>query len=626
MNKRKANINQEENLIENFEDNIINLSKRRKISNEWISGTTIANYLNGEPLLDWLKLYYNKYGFNNTRVLRSMTKKNNSNLNSNSNFNFDYNELISNGLLFENKIYEDLKKKFLKSFIKIDINKTNKGEIDFNSSFNETLKYINLKTPIIAQAVLIDNQTHLRGIADLLVRYDFINKIFKKNVVNITEQNKNKYIVIDIKWTNMTLCVDGKTIRNEGRFKAYKGQLFIYNYILSKIQNYTSPISLIIAKNWKIDSTYNKMEGYCCYDTPGIIDYTGKDSIFIKKTFEAIEWIYKVREEGLKYSPLNPTIKEMCVNSSNTNDNNWKMVKKEILKKTKDITQVWNLTQKHRDYAFDKNIKSWDSEDCTTENLNMNKTKTSNIIDKILNINRQNDYLILPNKIKDNQYNWKKQFPTDFFIDFETTSEYVQKLEDINIYNSKLNSQIIFMIGVGYVIEDEFNYKYFKITELTQEEEKRILKEFIEFISLLKSELDPKHKYNTRLFHWSNAEPKFIEYAFQKYNSIEQLWNNCIKFTEWIDLCDIFIQEPIVIKGALTFKLKEISNALYSNGLINTNWNDTNITDGLNAMNESIKYYTSDNPDDNIMENIIKYNKVDCKVLWEILNLLRTLN
>ena len=46
-------------------------------------------------------------------------------------------------------------------------------------------------------------------------------------------------------------------------------------------------------------------------------------------------------------SRLNPTIKEMCVNASNQNDNTWGKVKKEILLETRDITQVWNLNQKH---------------------------------------------------------------------------------------------------------------------------------------------------------------------------------------------------------------------------------------------------------------------------------------
>jgi len=620
MSKRKVDEYAIE--ISDFENDLKKLSKKNKTSNVWISGTTVANHLNGEPLLDWLKLYYNKYGFNEGRITRSTNNMILKTDKINSETDKEHNPLLSNGLLFESKVYEDLEKKFKKEYVKIDVIKKN-DEKYFDDGFSETLKQLQLKTPIIAQAVLIDKNTKLRGIADLLVRYDFVNKIFKKNIVDVTEQNKQKYLVVDIKWTSMTLCVDGKTIRNEGRFKAYKGQTFIYNYILGKIQNYMSPVSLILAKNWKIGSTYDSLEGYNCYDLAGIINYEDKDIVFIKKTLDAINWIYKVRTEGILYSPLNPTIKEMCVNASNHNDNGWESVKKDILKKTKDITQVWNLTQKHRDYAFDNNIKSWNDKECTTENLNMNKTKTSIIIDKILNINRQNELKILPNKksdIKDNRFNWKRPFPTDFFVDFETTSEHLIKLKDININDSRLNSQIIFMIGVGYEYEEKFHYKCFKMNQLTLDEEKRILIEFREFIDTLKEELDPKKKYNMRLFHWSNAEPVMLENAFSRHQFIEKMWTDHI---EWVDMCDLFMKEPIVVKNALSFKLKEIANALFTNGLINTNWNDSNITDGLNAMVSAIKYY--DSKEENIMENITKYNKIDCKVLWEILNLLRSL-
>ena len=234
MNKRKQNDtdSNETDLIDNFENNLNRISKRAKIDNEWISGTTVANYLNGEPLLDWLKLYYNQYRFNEGRITRSSTRKfkTNSNETISNEINSNENPLLSNGLLFESKVYEDLGKKFKNAFYLCQLYDPNK--INFDEGFEETKKHLELKTPIIAQAVLMDKNTKLRGIADLLVRYDFVNKIFKRKVIDVTEENKRKYLVIDIKWTSMTLCVDGETIRNDGRFKSYKGQLLIYNYQL----------------------------------------------------------------------------------------------------------------------------------------------------------------------------------------------------------------------------------------------------------------------------------------------------------------------------------------------------------------------------------------------------------
>ena len=56
-----------------------------------------------------------------------------------------------------------------------------------------------------------------------------------------------------------------------------------------------------------------------------------------------------------------------------------------------------------------------------------------------------------------------------------------------------------------------------------------------------------------------------LEKAFERHPSLLKMWENHI---DWIDMCDIFTSEPIVVKDSLCFKLKEIGNALYSNGLI----------------------------------------------------------
>jgi hypothetical protein len=630
MYKRKANNDNDMSLLDEFSN------KKRKTEHGWVSGTTIANYLNGEPLIDWLNLYYNKYGFNNKRLTRSQSQTqnysskliNNNNRNTSKVINISNkseNPLLNNGLLFEKTIYDKLEEKFPNHFKLIT-----SDMIDFDIHSQETLDAIENKIPIIAQAVLVDTETKMRGIADLLIRSDFINKIFKRQVIDKSEYKKNNkhyYVVVDIKWTSMTLCADGETIRNEGRFRSYKGQLLIYNYILGKIQNYTPDCAYIMPKNWKIDKKNNPQEGFSCFDLLGKIDYVNKDKQFIKQTYDAIDWIWDVRENGLSYTPLDPQIKEMCVNASNQNDNNWGKVKKEILNVTKDITAIWQLTPKHRNIAFDKNILRWDDKKCTTKNLEMTDSKRSIVIDKILKINRQNEFKILPNScddIKDNRYDWQKKYPTDFFVDFETISEQLSHLENIDIKDSRMKTQIIFMIGVGYEYNEEFHYRVFKINSFTLDEEKRILTEFKTFIDDLSNELDPNDEYYPRLFHWSNAEKSMLESAFQRHHSLVRQWKNHL---EWIDMCDIFTSEPIVVKGALCFKLKEVANALFSHGLITTYW-DSNVTDGLSAMTTAIQYYNKTHKtedDEKIMNDIIKYNKIDCRALWDILNCIRML-
>ena len=626
MNKRKNTDDLEIDL--SLFDKLSN--KKYKTEDKWITGTSVANYLNGEPLIDWLDLYYKKYGYNDIKITRSITNKINKNITKINNTQ-NTNIIMSNGLKFESKIYEYLQNKYSNIFINVIPNNKINLDKNFVKLNNITADLIKKGVPIIAQAVLMNKNSRMRGIADLLIRSDHINKLFKRPVLKTSEikyKNKPYYVVIDIKWTSMTLCVDGETIRNEGRFKAYKGQLLIYNYLLGKIQNFTHPYSFIMAKNWKIDSKSDPKEGFSCFDLLGKINYKTRDNDYIKKTYDSIEWIHKVRKDGLNYNPLCPTIKEMCVNMSNQNDNNWVQIKKEIVKKTKDITAIWNITNNHRDKVFD-NIKRWDQADCSSETLGMNDGSRAKVIDKILNINRQNSIKIFPNKlnlIKDNRFNWKKKIPTDFYIDFETITTTFGEQKDINIFNSKTDGQIIFMIGVGYEENGVFKYEVFKMDKLSLDEEKRILEEFKIFIDEKAKELDKKEKYNIRLFHWSQAEHTMLEKAFDRHPSLLKLWENHI---EWIDMCDVFISEPIVVKDALCFKLKDIGNALYANGLIDTYWDSSELSDGLSAMTFGIKYYQKQNKtkDDDLMFNkIIKYNKIDCKVVWDIVKMLRNLD
>jgi len=602
-------------------DIIDKLVKRKfKKNDPWVSGTAIANYMNGEPLLDWLNIYYRDYGFNNNN------KKNNNRISKNKSNNkvqkqqITTNPLINNGLKFEKTIYDYLQNKYKTDFVIVTTNTL----IDFDKDVKRTKNYITRKIPIIAQAVLMNEKTHIRGVADLLVRSDYINKMFKKPVLKSNEikhNNKLFYVVIDIKWTSLKLCVDGETLRNEGRFNAYKGQLLIYNYMIGKIQKYMFHKAFIMGKNWKICSS-DPSDGYSCFDLLGVIDYSKKDNRFIEQTYKAINWIHDVNKNGLNYSPLKPTIKEMCVNASNNYDDNWKEVKKNILKTTKDITQIWQLTKYHRDIAFDKKIYSWTDDNCTTYNLDMTQTKTSGIIDKILNINRQEKILISPSTskdIKNNIFNWKRKFRPDFYIDFETISEQIDTLDKINITNSKMNTQIIFMVGIGYEYNNNFHYKCFTLDNLTLKDEKKMLSEFKKYIDELIVDLDPKHKYNPRFFHWSNAEQSMLENAFNRHPSLLKQWENHI---EWIDLCDIFRNEPIVVKGALTFKLKDIGKAMYNNGLISTLWDDNDIDDGLDAMTKGMQYYRN-KKNNTIIENIRNYNKIDCKIMWDIVRFLR---
>ena len=196
------------------------------------------------------------------------------------------------------------------------------------------------------------------------------------------------------------MCANGKNIRNSDRFKSYKGQLLIYNLIVGLIQKYIPPTAYIMAKSWTIESNKNYEQGYSCYDLLGVIDYKTFDKKYIKMTSDAIDWINNLKNNGHNWDPYNPHIKEMCCNASNSIDSPWTEIKYDVLKKTKDITCIWNINYEHRNKIFDLNINNYTSKELTPEILGLKDNSKTKVIKEILKINQQNNKNIHPEKIK----------------------------------------------------------------------------------------------------------------------------------------------------------------------------------------------------------------------------------
>ena len=171
---------------------------------------------------------------------------------------------------------------------------------------------------------------------------------------------------------------------------------------------------------------------------------------------------------------------------------------------------------------------------------------------------------------------------------------------------------LISIYKVNGIIYTEYNT--FIANKLIVEEEYRIVDEWISYI---KSMCDRFNVNNPKIYHWSKAEPSI-------YNKVKNKYNNPFNWINlnFIDLLDIFINEPIAIKGAFTYNLKDISKSLAKNNLIKTIWKED--MDGSDAMIYALQWYQTKQPNNDVMNKIIEYNFVDCQVLYEILELLQS--
>lgn len=540
-------------------NDIYSLTKKIKYADIPISASSIRNYMLNDPLVDYLDEYN----------IKNISKYN-----------------MKNGISFENKLMETIKKNH------------NVVSIDKITQYNQTIELMKNGESIIYQGVLYNEMNNTFGVPDLLVRSDYINKLLNYDVVTNDESrissNKLKtnfhYKVIDIKNINIPFRSNNKHILNSDSIPYYKGQLYIYLKALNNIQGININKCYIWGKNDKL----------------GEIDYDNIDSEYIQKTNNAIEWIKQLKKEGSNWKlfPL-PSRPELYPNMKSDNDK-YKYIKTQINNKVNDITSVWYCGIKQRQLAHKHNIYSWTDKKCNATIMGFTG-KRAIIVDSILDINRQDTDLIRPNKITYDKENWfnKETDIMEFYFDFETINE---------------NGCLTFLIGVGYNENNNWIFNKFLSKQKNNYSEKEM---FIEFCDYINNILKINKKKKAKLYHWTNAEITFINRFITKNQDIKNNFDNFCYY----DLYNIFISEPVVIKGAMDFSLKTIAKAIYKHNLIKSYW-DTNsqCSNGLSAMVLAIEIYNKNilvTETNETMKEIIYYNEIDCKILYEIHELLK---
>jgi hypothetical protein len=584
--------------------------------NEWVSATSIRNYLIKDPLLDWLKQYGKTFGYTED------IPENKSSF---------YQLLQTKGIQFENLVIAYLYKKYAGRIITIadQHTKIQSRQLD---KVEETISAMKEGKEIIVQAVLHNTQNKTYGIADLLVRSDFLNEMFEEAPLSKYEEsigckfNKNwHYVVIDIKHITLNLKADGVHLLNTGSVCAFKGQLFIYNEALSLVQGYEPSAAFILGRKWNYTTKGEKYTGNHWFEKLGAVDFKNTDADIYIKTKEAINWIRDLRIDGHTWSINPPSRLELYPNMCNDSDEPWHTTKKIIADQLGEITSVWQCNQTHRKNAHDANITSWRNPKCSAQILGINGPVMGPSVDAILSINRSKSK-ILPRKITSKLPNSK----VSIYLDFETVND----LMESDNYNSEISpyttsNSYVYMIGIGWTVNDAptWNYRCLISNIIDADNEKEI---FLQLHDTLLEIIEENNAFeDITVYHWSNAEKTIYDSTSQKYIADLVQYEKILSW-QWFDLCALFTKEPIVVNGALNFSLKSIAPAMYNHGFIKTIWAEGGIHNGLNAMVKAIEcsneakikkvsMVTLFN-----MKKIIEYNEVDCKVMMEIHNYIMT--
>ncbi len=611
--------------------------------NDWVSASKTRNYALKDTLVDWLDHCYDKTSCKNNFTVKSFNNKPNE--------HSFVKYIMNKGLQFESKVIELIKKKVKQNeFITICHNMLNFDKRVFEYE-KKTKEEILKGTPIIYQSLLMNRTGPLSysyGQPDLLVRSDYLSKIItlnplKKDMIIHKAPNLKgnfHYVVIDIKFSTLELCSDGIRIRNTGSVPAYKCQLYVYNHALGQIQGYEPCVSFILGRKYKYECKGKLYSGNNCFDRFGHINYDNWDQNYINETIAAIKWIKTIRTKGFEWKLLpKPSVPELYPNMSSTSETSWNYLKNDYANKIGEITLLWNCGIKNREIAHKNGVYTYLDDNCTAENIGINGPKQAPVLNKIIQINKKRKFFDPMDRIQlnlnsevDNQ--WLTTSKLRITVDFETINNV---FDDLSQLPKSLNNNYLFMVGIAYQIENRpREYKMFLISELSKDAEFQLVQQFYAFLRNLTDLHLGKKSLIPPLYHWGHIEKSFFSsLCINLKNSLGSdvsedliLINSKIR---WFDMSDCFKKNPIVINGCFKFGLKEIANRLVELELINSCWDNNNSTcvNGNTAMVMAQETYQLSKQTGipvthyPIMREIMNYNKIDCVVIHEIIDLLQ---
>lgn len=498
----------------------------------------------------------------------------------------------------------------------------------------ETIEVMKRGDNIIYQGVLINMDNGTYGMPDIIIRSDYINKLFGYNVISDEEASLGSptlgthwhYKIIDVKHSTIHLDCTGVYITNNENIPAYKGQVYIYTEALNRIQGINIMKGFIWGRKYEYISNGMKNVITNFLTKLGTIDYNDRDSEYVEKTKQAIEWVRDLRFNSHKWKLDTDNLanmrKELFPNMNFISDSCYMKFKKELAHKIGDITLLWNCGMKERMIAHSKGIYSIYDPRLSAEMMGMKESRTSEVINMMLDINKNGKAAtnFIPNTFSAEENNWLETDSNtmEFSIDFEMCAHtYDSTIKDGNI--NEYNPSYIFMIGVHYVIDGTEYYESFVMKEKSDASEKEMYDRFYDYI---KSKMFLHNKDVAKFYHWYPAETK----CYNEFKNKHKSHDFCDENFKFYDLSRVFTKQPIVINGVYNYKLKTVVRALHAMGYIKTSWDDMNqCGDGLTAMFLASQYYDmpESERDGKVMNDIIEYNKVDCSSVSELLEFLR---
>jgi hypothetical protein len=482
--------------------------------------------------------------------------------------------------------------------------------------------------PLIASGVLRDPERRTFGVADLLVRSDVLGELcpdaFLGDQLELpvaAMRHGRHYRIVDIKFSTLHLLKDGGL--GAGSLGVMT-QAWIYNEALGRIQGFTPPASYVAGRAWRQGAA----RGDRCWEklarVPRESFVRSRDEDLGAVVAHAIAWVRRLRTEGAEWRVLPiPSVPELWPNMKASSDFPWHAAKAEIAGKLGELTILPRVNIELRSAAHAVGVTRWDDARASASVLGLDG-EHGRTLDAVIAVNRDDGAVLRPDRVSADEQAWRVPPPAEAFVDFE----FVHDMDDdFSTFPRKGGQALIFQIGSGTYRERRWSFHQFTVDDLGVAAEARIIDDWLAHLEAVAREAGRASASDVRLVHWSLAEESNFERAYESARSRhpDRSWPELA----WYDLLGrVFRAQPIVVKGAFSFGLKSIARAMHTHDLIDTHWSD-GLADGAGAMAGAWSAAADSRArgrsltESAVMQEIGRYNEVDCRVMAEILDYLR---
>ncbi|MFM2106407.1 MAG: hypothetical protein RL338_1439 [Chloroflexota bacterium] len=575
---------------------------------DWVTATATRNHLRDDGLADWLELHGGAAGFVRDRDLPGVNPLTNSG---------EYR--MERGVAFEAAVLDLIGARWPVTRIAERGSDARRLE-----AAGATVEAMRAGSPVIAQGVLRNPANRTFGLVDLLVRSDVLEALvpgtLSEDEASIPAPALGTpwhYRAIDVKLK--TLSIDRRRRLDLTRNLYQAGQVWIYNEALGRIQGFVPPASYLLGRSWWSSGE----AGRSCFERLGHVPHDvvldrRSGATLAGRVDDALAWVRRVRTEGRDWSVLpSPSIEALRPNLSN-DTSGWSAAKGTIAAELADLTLVKGVTAYHRAIGLAAGVSNWRDERASAELLRV-REGVAPMCDAILAANRSPVPVVLPERIEADADAWRTPARLELYVDIETTGDLN---DDFTALPERGGRPLIFQIGCGRWDGDRWAFDQWTVDRLTPADERAIVERFLARVDALRREAGAGWD-EVRLGHWYEFEPPQFAMARERHPDLP--W----PAFEWYDyLARIVEPGRVAVTGAFTHQLKPLGKAMHAIGLIETTWagevgggNAAEIA-GYRCDEEAARTGGSMN-DIPLMDEVKRYNEVDCRAMAEIVRWLR---